>query len=144
MCNLGRFGHLQKVLDTAATASQSLGLAQSDSNKRARIEPVVKQSTAHGIRLPALPPVIHAEQSLTERLLSVDDDERQQLAFTSETQILNGDGGLLLDDRLKNAIMSMKVGDAVSPKCSAVYARYQWTYKARHIESVTWAETIVF
>ena len=63
------------------------------------------------------------EQSLLLKLLSSSssssspadgDGDGDGIDPNEEIQILNGHGGLLLNDRLKNAIVSLKVGDKVT------------------------------
>ena len=124
VCKLGRLGELRKVLDKNTPNPINLlrdNNSQTEANESEQRRKRLKSSIFHDEFKSEKLYSNHSSNkpsrnSILEALLSSENEptlDKEDEDIT-EVQVLNANGGLLLSDRIKQAVMSLKLGQAVS------------------------------
>ena len=124
VCKLNRFGDLKKILDKNPlnNEQQKQNIRPKLSANRAKKAGICNASTTISTTAPFLHSLLTSSNEASD-FNSVDGDEQIELFeggkaqktrnFVSELQLINSEGGFVLDDILKDSIISLRVGDAV-------------------------------
>ena len=103
VCKLGRFGELKKILDKSPTNPNPLNQDQRPKVTARR----AKKSAAGLCSLSLTSPFLHSLLTDNEEI------QEEEPKIVSECQFVSPNGGLMLDDVLRDNILSLRVGDAV-------------------------------
>ncbi len=125
VCKLGRFGELRKIFDKS-NATNNEHEERKTLSARRRPNPTTSPMASSPFLQRLLTMTSDqdpfnlykedAEDDLTASAASVLDDllnSRPQLPIASETQIVSGADGLMLDADLRDAILGLGIGDTV-------------------------------